>query len=80
MNLKNSDPKFNSSDKSNLIRIIKNNSRKLPKAKAPVIVKRNLKIVVLEPEKLNSKQKISQKMMCLKYGKIGHMANKKKKL
>ena len=67
-------------DSSNPIQIIKNNSKGFPKIKIPFIVKGNLKTVIVEPEKINSKWKISKKMTSHKYGKTGHMATTRKKL
>ena len=65
-------------NKSNFIRIIKNNSKKLPKLKTPFIVK--FKNIQFRSQEVNLKRKISRKIVFLKYGKIGNATNKKREL
>jgi len=68
---KNCDSKSDSSDKSNIARIIKINSKKFSKLKTSFITKRNLEIFDLNLEKSYSKQKLSRKRCALKMGKQG---------
>jgi len=71
-------PKSNSSDKASLAQIINDNSKKFPKAKAPITIKGNLNPTVSQPKMINSKRKISRKRIHLKYNKTGHMVDKRK--